>query len=197
MRYLPTTLACLAFLPLADSKPGHAADGKQPAQKVDEVRINLEGKTIKGLSLHVQFPDGETWALGKRGVGRPFAARLIFGNQSDDTIHIWDPHNAEGSTCPGVILIGPKGQKLVLRPKQIFRFTGVPSVWTLPPHASCSLDLELLRLVGTQSLEPGRYQVKAFYDNQLENKPKTFIRHDVWTGHVESIKKKIEIVAPK
>ena len=98
----------------------------------------------------------------------------------------WDYQNSEGAQCPGVILTDEKGKETVLLPPPFPRLAGVPSVITIPPTQIIAIELELLRLIGERGLPPGKYRLKAFYENKLKN-DKSFIKSDVWLpGRIES-----------
>ena len=72
----------------------------------------------------------------------------------------------------------------------------MPSVIAIPPTQIVAIELELLRLIGERGLPPGKYRLKAFFENQLKN-DKVFIKSEVWVGRMESEPVEITIVAPK
>jgi hypothetical protein len=146
--------------------------------------------------LRVDLPDGTKWTLGDGGIGRPFKARLLLVNQGKDPVTIWDYQNSEGAQCPGVMLTDEKGKETILLPPPFPRLAGVPTVITIPPTQIIAIELELLRLIGERGLPPGKYRLKAFYENKLKN-DKVFIKSEVWVGRMESEPVEITIVAPK
>jgi hypothetical protein len=146
--------------------------------------------------LRVDLPDGKTWTLGQRGIGRPFMAVLLLSNEGQTPIKLWDHKNSEGAQSPGVILTDAKGQETILRPAPIARAAGFPTVETLQPHGVIGIELELLRLIGQRGLPPGAYKLKGIYENKLKNET-DFIKGEVWTGRIESAPVEIAIVAPK
>src|SRR3984957_17059267 len=169
-------LLCIAFLAL-----GGSVFAQPPA----------------GLAiLRADLPDGTKWILGTGGIGRPFKASILLVNQGKEPVTIWDYQNSEGAQCPGVILTDEKGKETILLPPPFLRLAGVPSVITIPPTQIIAIELELLRLIGERGLPPGKYRLKAFYENKLKN-DKTFIKSDVWLGRIESEAVEITIVAPK
>ena len=147
-------------------------------------------------SLRVDLPDGTKWILGNGGIGRPFKARLLLVNRGKESVTIWDYQNSEGAQCPGVILTDEHGKKTILRPPPMLRLAGVPSVITIQADGVIAIELELLRLIGENGLPPGKYRLKAFYENKLAN-DKVFIKSKVWVGRMESESVEITIVAQK
>jgi sulfatase modifying factor 1 len=146
--------------------------------------------------LRANLPDGTKWTLGDGGIGRPFKATLLLVNRGKRPVTIWDYQNSEGAQCPGVILTDEKGKETILRPPPFPRLAGVPTVITIPPTQIIAIELELLRLIGERGLPPGKYRLKAFYENELKN-DKVFIKSEVWVGRMESELVEITIVAPK
>ncbi len=148
------------------------------------------------LALSFNLPDGQTWTLGAKAVGRPFMVRLVLANESDKPIQIWDPQNSEGSVCPRVILTDQAGKSTTLTPPGIARAAGIPTVWNFKPHDVRAIDIELLRLVDEKTVLPrGQYKIKAGYENTLAN-DFTFIKGPIFIGKLESEAQTITIIAP-
>jgi hypothetical protein len=150
--------------------------------------------THKDLELvRVDLPDGKTWTLGAKGVGRPFMARLVLCNRGKAPIRIWDPANSEGSSCPRIVLTDFTGKETILQKAPVERSAGAPTFWTIEPNQVVKIDLELLRLIGEQSLPEGTYKLQGFYENaQGESDP----IKGIWTGKIASAVQEIKIVAP-
>ncbi len=148
------------------------------------------GPTILSLRL----PDGDEWTLGPRAIGRPFLARITLTNEGDAPIVLWDPDNSEGSACASVTLTDEAGRSTVLRPRPMRRAGGGPTVVSVPPSRVLIYDLELLRLVGPESLPPGRYTVTPSYENDRKSSPPM---PEVWTGKVQGEPQAIRIVLPE
>jgi hypothetical protein len=143
--------------------------------------------------LRVDLPDGTTWTLGDKGVGRPFMASLLLCNKGKAAIRIWDPTNSEGSACPRITLTDATGKETVLQKAPIERSAGAPTIWTIEPNQVIKIDLELLRLIGEHSLPAGTYKLRAFYQNTLADSDPI---KGVWTGQIASPVQEIKIVAP-
>jgi hypothetical protein len=151
------------------------------------------GRRAGGLEiLRVELPDGATWTLGPGGVGRPFRVRILLVNRGGEPLRIWDPANSEGSQAPIVVLTGAGGRRTVLRPPP-FERSGAPTVWTIEPQQLRAIELDLLRLVGERSLEPGTYTLQAGYENAL---PAVGGMGGVWTGRVASEGQEVRVVRP-
>jgi hypothetical protein len=151
-------------------------------------------RQFRGLQLlALDLRDGTSWVLGPGGLGRPFLARMLLTNIGDAPLRIWDPDNSEGSQCPSIILSDAKGKDIELRPAPIERSSGVPTVWTINPKQVVAINLEMLRLVGTNSPPPGTYKIRAFYRN-TEADSATI--KGVWTGHIGTDPVEIKIVLP-
>ena len=149
-------------------------------------------RSLGGLEfLPLDLPDGGTWTLGSRGMGRPFLARLRLSNRSDKPIRLWDPENSEGSRCAFVELTDGHGRRTLLRPPAVER-SGTATVVTVPPHGVLKLDLELLRLIGERPLPPGKYALRATYENRLDH---VFGMRDIWTGRIAAEAREITVVA--
>ncbi len=160
--------------------------------------VALVAGTLRGPSaltvLDVGLFDGDSWTLGKKAIGRPFLVQLVLTNEGDAPISLWDPKNTEGRTCPFVVLTDAAGKETILKPRVIPRAGGAPTVVSLEPTRVLVLDLELLRMVGPESLPPGKYTLSAFYENRLESVP-PFPK--VWTGKIRGKPRTITIVAPE
>lgn len=147
------------------------------------------------LGLTMRLTDGAKWTLAPGGLGRPCQIDLFLWNKVKEVLTIWDPTNSEGSQCHGVVLTDSNGKATEFRPKPIPRLAGVPSVWQIAVDSSQMISMDLLRLVGEKGLPPGKYQIRAIYENQLANE-KVFFPNKVWVGRVESDPTDLEIVAP-
>ena len=142
----------------------------------------------------VGLPDGTTWTLGRKAVGRPFLVQILLANEGDGPIRLWDPKSTEGMGCPSVVLTDSAGKATVLKPVPMPRAGGVPTFVTLDPGKTLILELELLRLVGPMSLAPGRYTLTAIYQNRFESSGQVA---NVWTGKIQGELKRITVVLPE
>lgn len=157
--------------------------GEMTQHHIDELQI-----------FRIGLPDGRQWVLGKDGIGRPFSVRLLLLNRSDETMMIWDPNNTEGASAAGIILTDGKNRQTVLRPVGIERSAGVPTVITIAPDGVFSLDLDLLRLTGQNSLPAGNYSIKGEYRNNVKGEGPF---ENVWTGRIVSESSEITITSPE